>query len=981
MIIDGTGTSRRTAARAGPGLLCAELVGRDAEITDLTARLDALPDGTGGLITLVGEAGAGKTRLATALSDAALAAGMPVLSGRAVPSTSPVPYRPLTEAFLAAFRGTPMPQGPDLVGFGGYLRRLVPAWQSDSMGGAEESPVLLGEAVVRLLRLLGEGQGCVLLLEDLHWADPETLAVVDYLGDALSDEAVLCVCTSRPDGAAMTMLDRLTRRDHRATVPVAPLDDTEIERMVTVCTGMPDPPADLVAFLQGNCDGLPFLVEELLAGVVAAGELRFDDGRWVSSGELTPALPSSLRESVRQRLVRLDHHARRVIGAAALLGRRFDWDLLPGITELDGPSVIEGLRAAVDDQLIEPDGDGFVFRHALTREAVLGDLLSPDRRQLAARALAAIERAYPGLPESLCELAADLAETAGENAVAAQYLVESATRAFSNDALTSAEITARRAQRLAANDADRRLAADEALVRILAAAGKPGEALTLGTDVVSRMSETDPVARADLLLTIARAALVAGNFAAAADHAEQARAALPTPADAAVVARIDAVAAHVALEQVRLDDATALAEAAVAAAAATDQPAVECEALVVLGRVTRADDATAAGPWFQRAAAVAAAAGLVDWELRAQQELAIISWPAGDLEPLRTTRELAVRHGALVTVAVMDLTLADIALSDFDTTACLRAAQACAEASTKYGLATESVAHLWLAGAHALTGNDDAMSAAIDDALRRDPTDPRILGDLYGRVLTTRSIVADDIDALPGQLETMMEHVRVAPTTTSVFPGQILWATLHTLDDDDLGEAARAEFAVAARRTGLERLAVAAQSIDAIALARAGEVETATASLRTAYHQLRGIKVGGGMLHVQQLLIARAAIQGEWGEPVAWLREAEAFFAAHGHDRPARRCRIMLSEAGAPVPRRGRGESEVPASLRALGVTSREVDVLKLAAAGHSNREIGERLFLSTKTVERHLSSLFARTGAANRRALGGLARDHGLAS
>ncbi len=98
-----------------------------------------------------------------------------------------------------------------------------------------------------------------------------------------------------------------------------------------------------------------------------------------------------------------------------------------------------------------------------------------------------------------------------------------------------------------------------------------------------------------------------------------------------------------------------------------------------------------------------------------------------------------------------------------------------------------------------------------------------------------------------------------------------------------------------------------------------------------------------------------------------WLRNAEAFFAAGGFDRLARRCRIELGEAGAPMPRRGRGDSEVSESLRAIGVTSREVDVLKLVAAGRTNKAIASELFLSPKTVERHLSSLFDKAGVRNR--------------
>src|SRR6185436_8296194 len=147
-----------------------------------------------------------------------------------------------------------------------------------------------------------------------------------------------------------------------------------------------------------------------------------------------PSVPASLRASIRQRLAGLDGGSRRVLSAAALLGRHFEWELLPGIADVDGRAAVDALRAAVDEQLIDIDGDAFVFRHALTREAVLADLLPPDRRELAARAWPAHERANPGLPGPTLELAADLAESAGEPVAAARHLVESARRAMGNGA-------------------------------------------------------------------------------------------------------------------------------------------------------------------------------------------------------------------------------------------------------------------------------------------------------------------------------------------------------------------------------------------------------------------------------------------------------------------------------------------------------------------------------------------------------------------
>lgn len=970
-----------TMPRSAPTLLCPDLIGRDADVARLHERVDAAASGRGGVVVLVAEAGRGKTRLAGVAADAASQLGSPVLTGRAVPGTHPVPYRPLVEAFLGAFRATPPPDSPELAGLGSHLSRLVPAWRSagggDAARGPDDSPLLLAEAVVRLLRVHGGGRGCLLVLEDLHWADPESLAALDYLGDALRTEPVLCVATARPEGGAAELVERLQRRDPAAILRIAPLSDDDVDRMVEACLATPTP-ADLAAFVHTHGDRNPFLIEELLAGLFAAGTLRHEAGRWTSRGELTPAVPASLRESITRRMSLLDATARHVVSAAALLGRQFDWELLPGIADVDGRAVVEALRAAVDEQIIAVEGHGFVFRHSLTREAVLGDLLPPDRRSLAQRAWPVIERANPGLPGAICELAAELAEAAGAPGPAAERLVESARRALTAGALTTAEATARRARRIAPPSEPVSRDADELLIRVLVAAGKPGEARESASSLIGRLDVTETTRRVDLLVVTARAALTAGDIAAAAQDVDSARTMLGPAPDIGLVARLDAVAAAVAFDQVRLSDAAQLACAALAAAQQTGQPDVECEALVVLGRVRGGQaDLVGARAWLDQAAETAERNGLAAWHLRARQELTLLAWGEGIVPPMLETRDLAARYGALIIVAVMDLSLADVALMSFDREGCLVAAQACVEASRRFGLATESVAYLWLAGAHALAGDDPAMASATAQALAHDPTDPRILGDLYGRVLTTRAIVAGDLDALQAHLDTMIGYTRIAPPTTSVFPGRLFWGTLHAIDDDDLGVAAHTELAQTAARVGIRQFQLAVDAIKAVVLGRSGDLDAATALMARTCAAQRRMPFGIAHVHVQEMLIARAALRDGWGAPVMWLREAEAFFAAGGYDHTARRCRTMLGAAGAPMPRRGRGESSVPTGLRALGVTSREVDVLKLVAEGLSNREIGARLYLSSKTVERHVGSLLHRTGAADRVALGELARVH----
>ena len=274
----------------GVSLLCPELIGRGGVVALLEERVDAMADGRGGVVVLVAEAGAGKTRLAVAAAAAATARGCPVLTGRAVPGAHPVPYRALVEAFLGAFRSAPVPDSPDLAGLGAHLGRLVPAWRRED-GAAEDSPLLLAEAVLRLLRTHGEGRGCVLVVEDLHWADPETLAALDYLGDALPTEPVLCVATTRPEGGAAELLERLERRDPAAIVRLAPLAEDDVDRMVAACLATSAPPAGLTGFVRAHGDGTPFLVEELLAGLVAAGTLRHEGGVWAAATSSPPPCP------------------------------------------------------------------------------------------------------------------------------------------------------------------------------------------------------------------------------------------------------------------------------------------------------------------------------------------------------------------------------------------------------------------------------------------------------------------------------------------------------------------------------------------------------------------------------------------------------------------------------------------------------------------------------------------------------------------
>jgi len=117
-------------------------------------------------------------------------------------------------------------------------------------------------------------------------------------------------------------------------------------------------------------------------------------------------------------------------------------------------------------------------------------------------------------------------------------------------------------------------------------------------------------------------------------------------------------------------------------------------------------------------------------------------------------------------------------------------------------------------------------------------------------------------------------------------------------------------------------------------------------------------------------LVAEAALTDHWGEPVAWLREAEEYFHGAGVPATASACRAILRRAGARVGQRRAGLGRVPESLRRSGVTAREYDVLELVIDRWGNQQIAQRLHISPRTVEKHVASLIAKTGQTDRAAL-----------
>jgi DNA-binding CsgD family transcriptional regulator len=438
------------------------MVGRDAELAQLRRLATTATAPTIALIG--GEPGIGKTRLASELISA-VAPETTLLLGQADSAGLAQPYQLLLD--LAGDR-------PDLT-----------APLRDGTRDVMER----GRAALDLLRALVGTGPALLVVDDIHWADPDSLAVFEQLEEVTSGPLLL-VGTYRPEELTRRhpLAEVLARLDRRRGVTHLRLDrlaPADTARFLAAVFGRA-PARRTVTALHHRTGGNPFFLEELLK---AAGDTDLD------KIHLQP-LPWNLAEALRSQLDGLAPDRRQVVEAAAVLGARVPFDLLATVTGRDEPELIAALRELVDcGLLVEAEDDQFGFRHALTREAVAGELLGRQRRRLHEAALEAllaspdpdparmakhargagryedmIGAARRGAAERLAAGAAYAALTVAEHALEeapddAELLGLAATAAWRSGYLTDARKYATRALRAADDDAGR-VAALTQLIRV-----------------------------------------------------------------------------------------------------------------------------------------------------------------------------------------------------------------------------------------------------------------------------------------------------------------------------------------------------------------------------------------------------------------------------------------------------------------------------------------------------------------------------------
>ncbi|MGH2517627.1 MAG: ATP-binding protein, partial [Ktedonobacterales bacterium] len=386
------------------------LVARDGEMSQALAAADMVMSGSGRLVLLTGEPGIGKTRLAQEMTLAVRNRGFLVATGRCYEPEQAVAYYPFLEALAIAAEAAPtavraaLPQRwPDVL-------RLIPGGRPDavgalaperSVGGGQEEQQRLYWAVTGFVRALAEQRPVALLLDDLHWADSASLALLQHLARHTRASRVLLLGTYRDmeisrqhplEGA----LRSLIREQLLERIPVRRLSLAGTAALVAATFGWSEAPPELAPLLHQRTDGNPFFTQEVLHALVERGDVFEQGGHWKRRALEEISVPESVRSAIGERAARLSPPAQEILHEASVLGQSFAFaDLLSmsGHTEAELEPALEEATAA--GLLRETAGDTYAFNHALTQQALAVEVPARRRRRLHRLAAEALER----LPE------------------------------------------------------------------------------------------------------------------------------------------------------------------------------------------------------------------------------------------------------------------------------------------------------------------------------------------------------------------------------------------------------------------------------------------------------------------------------------------------------------------------------------------------------------------------------------------------------
>ena len=931
----------------------AAFIGRVPELEVLGRALDEARSGRGTTVLVAGEAGIGKTRLASELATRARAAGFDVRLGRSIDLVgTDLPYQP----FVEALRPLAEPRPADGRTAGSQLRVF------------EETLAMLTEHAAEAPVLL--------VLEDLHWADTSTLDLVVFLAHNLADRPVLLLATYRADELSSAermnrLADGVRRSGSALLLELGPLAREELAALLAAKTPTPTPTALTDAIIDRS-DGNPFFAEELLA----AADDRSDE------------LPRRLLDLLLQRVARLDRPTQSLLRLAAAAGRDVGYPLLLASAALPEARVQASLRLAVEHGvLVAVQATGsFRFRHALLAEAIYSTILPGEREELHARLADELARGGDASP---AELAPHWA-AAGRRAEALAASVEAAREAEAVFGLAEALAHLERALALWPHvpDAAELTGLDLAELCTRAAElasqiGAASRAVELGRRAVELVGEGDPHRAALLHVRLGEYLEQTGSedacLAAVERAVELVPAEPPSPERAYALGTLAGALAVVW----RNAESLPVCEQALALARVLGAGEAEVRALTVRGsdlaHLGRSGEGVAdLRHALELAEEIGDHIGLERAWVHLTDVLTMLGRPRESVRLGQEGLEAMRRYGLDSPLLVANQVEALVAIGNWD------------EADTLSAAALRGITSsfpYWLltirAGVEIGRGELNDARAHLEAAsatLRED----RVLGlydgylaelALWERRWTDAEAAIDDGLSLARRHEAA--QIRVELCAKGLRAQAELAALARARRDRDASRAwlARARRLIAVARRGAEEASAVTPNADGwLALADA-EYERACGVARpdlwsdaaATWQRLERPPLAAYCRWRQaEALVVAGASRPEASVP---LGEAHAVATRIGA-RPLLRELELLAERArldllSPDTRPQDGEHGLQ---EILGLTPREAEVLTLVSRGYTNREIAQTLVISVKTASVHVSHILRKLDAPNRR-------------
>ncbi|HUA36317.1 MAG TPA: AAA family ATPase [Candidatus Binataceae bacterium] len=397
--------------RNDPGAMINQtpFVGRAQQLARLTAKLDEAVRGTGSIAMVRGEPGIGKSRMLEEFSDQARASGAIVLRGASYDGEWQAPYGPFAEAILAYSQTVPASDLAAALGSrAGIVARIAPRVR-ELLGDLPEPVVLdkdeervrLFDAVSQVLIAISKTSPLVLILDDLHWADRGTVALLNHVSRFTESNPIFLIGAYRDAevGRAHPLSPALAAFSRAANFEAITLSGLQREELASLLKiiGDDDAPTDLIEAFNHATEGNPLFFRELLLHLFEEGKILQQGSGWNARLKVEElGIPEGVRQVIGRRLLRLSEDANRLLSVASAFNGSFDIDVAASVAGLSESAALNAIDEALDSQLLRPGAgaDAFDFTHALIRHTLYSELNPARRTRMHRRIAEQMERAW-----------------------------------------------------------------------------------------------------------------------------------------------------------------------------------------------------------------------------------------------------------------------------------------------------------------------------------------------------------------------------------------------------------------------------------------------------------------------------------------------------------------------------------------------------------------------------------------------------------